>query len=88
MQRREILEYWIKRTGSKRYSRKLSAMFREKVQLLSKFKYLGKPTEFEEVRVITSGHYSIYYTTHEESVIIVCIWDSRRNPKDLLKILD
>lgn len=49
--------------------------------------HLGKPTEFEEVRVTSLGHYNIYYTIHKEAVIIVCLWDSRRNPKDLLKIL-
>ncbi len=86
-QRKEILEYWIKRTGGKRYSRKLSMAFRKKAQLVLNFKHIGRLTEFEAIRVTSSGHYNFYYTIHGESIIIVCLWDSRRNPNDLLKIL-
>ncbi len=72
-QRREILEYWIKRTKSKQYSRKLSITFRKKVQLLSEFQYLGKPTEIEAVRVSSTGHYYIYYTIQNDAIIIICL---------------
>lgn len=63
-------------------------LFRKKARLLLNFRNLGKPTELEGIRVTSSGYYNIYYTLHKESVIVVCLWDGRRNPKDLVKILD
>lgn len=48
--RRDILEYWIKHNGSNTYSKRLSRLFKIKVALLQSGHYLGKPTDFKEVR--------------------------------------
>jgi len=81
--RREILEYWIKHNGTDTYSRKLSRLFRIKVALLQSGHYLGKPTDFKDVRVSLVNHFSIFYKVQEQDIIIVGIWDNRRNPDDL-----
>jgi plasmid stabilization system protein ParE len=86
--RREILEYWIKHNGSAIYSKKLSKLFRIKVALLESGHYLGKPTDFLDVRVSLVSHFSIFYKVREEEIIIVGIWDNRRNPDDLYKNLE
>jgi len=49
--RRDILEYWIKHNGSNTYSKRLSRLFKIKVALLQSGHYLGKPTDFRDVRV-------------------------------------
>lgn len=59
--RREILEYWIRHNGYSTYSKKLSKLFRIKVSLLESEHYLGKPTDFENVRVSLVSHFSIFY---------------------------
>ncbi len=81
--RREILEYWIKHNGNNTYSKKISRLLRIKVALLQSGHYLGKPTDFMDVRVSLVNHFSIFYKVREEEIIIVGIWDNRRNPDDL-----
>ena len=86
--RREILEYWIEHNGSNTYSKRLSKLFRIKVALLESGHYLGKPTDFHDVRVSLVSHFSIFYKVREREIIIVGIWDNRRNPDDLYRNLE
>lgn len=43
----QILDYWYKQLDSKEYSHKLDMMFKEVVQLLSNFPYLGRKLDSE-----------------------------------------
>ena len=86
--RRAILEYWIKHNGSNTYSKKLSILFKKKVSLIQSEHYQGKPTDFKNIRVTLVRNFSIFYKINEENIIIVGIWDNRRNPEDLLKNLE
>lgn len=85
-QRRKILEYWIKRNGNKRYSRRISAVIRRRIKYLSTFNYLGKPTDFGEHRVAVAGDFSIFYQVQADRIIISSVWDNRQNPDDLQEI--
>jgi len=86
--RREILQYWIVHNRSKAYSLKLSVLFKEKIELLKSQNYLGKPTDFDELRGTLVNHFTIFYKITESHIIIVGIWDNRRNPDDLHKNLE
>ena len=86
--RREILEYWIERNGTSTYSKKLAELFKLKAALLQTGRYLGKPTDFKDVRVSLVSHFSIFYKVKGEEIIIVGLWDNRRNPDDLYKNLE
>jgi|SRR5665647_730247 len=86
--RRGILEYWIKHNQSNTYSKKLSKLFRKKTALLQSEAYLGKPTDFKNVRVSLVNNYSLFYKVEKDVIIIVGIWDNRRNPEDLRKNLE
>ncbi len=85
--RREILQYWINHNQSNTYSKKLSKLFRKKAALLESEHYLGKPTDFADVRVSLVSHFSIFYKVYPAEIIIVGLWDNRRNPEDLSKNL-
>lgn len=78
----QILDYWYDRLGSKDYSFKLDKMFREAVHFLSNFSNLGRKLEGREERFIVKDHYQIFYLEGEDSVTILHIWDTRRNPED------
>ena len=86
--RREILEFWNKRNNSNSYSKKLSFLFKKKISLLKSGVYLGKPTDFKNVRVSLVDHYSLFYKLEKDVLIIVGIWDNRRNPDDLRKNIE
>ena len=86
--RREILYYWIKHNLSKDYSIKLSRLFREKTALLKSQNYIGKPTDFKDVRATLVSHFTMFYKVNADEIIIVGIWDNRRNPEDLRKNIE
>jgi plasmid stabilization system protein ParE len=85
--RREILQYWIENNGSNNYSKKLSQLFRKKVALIQSENYQGKPTDFKNVRISLVKNFSLFYKVNKNNIIIVGIWDNRRNPEDLHKNL-
>ncbi len=86
--RRAILEYWITHNRSKTYSKKLSVSLKEKIYLIASQNYIGKPTNFDNVRATLISHFTIFYKVEINEIIIVGIWDNRRNPEDLLKNLE
>lgn len=81
--RREILNYWLKRTGNKKNSQKLAYQFREAVAYIATHNYIGRATDIENVRVTVSGNYLIFYKLSEELVEVITVFDSRRNPEDI-----
>ena len=85
--RKHLLQYWVERNKSTNYSIKLSKQINEKVDLLKAFPLSGKATEMENVRGLTFGHYSIFYSIHNNTIIILDIFDSRQDPKLLISKL-
>jgi plasmid stabilization system protein ParE len=81
--RREILEYWIKRNGSKTYSRKLNALFKGAQKLISLHPNIGVPTNHPKVRYKLVRNYSLFYQLEEDSIIILTVWDHRQDPERL-----
>ena len=59
--RREILEYWIKHNNNKSYSKKLSSGFKARTQYIAQYNYLGKSTDYKDIRVTFVEHFSIFY---------------------------
>ncbi len=57
--RRDILQFWIDRNKSKAYSKKLSVLLRDKINLISDQNYIGKPTNFKDVRATLISHFTI-----------------------------
>ncbi|HEY4195026.1 MAG TPA: type II toxin-antitoxin system RelE/ParE family toxin [Mucilaginibacter sp.] len=81
-ERFEILDYWANRNKSKFYSIKLNQLFLDNIELVSKTPELGKPTKYPLVRIKIVRDYLIYYQINSDSIEIITIWDSRRNPKN------
>lgn len=76
-----ILSYWIEKTNSKEYSRKLNQIFIHHTESLLKFPLLGKQTELENIRCLPISDYSIFYQVESKIIIIHRIWDNRQNPE-------
>ncbi len=86
-QRKDILEFWYNKTGNKKYSVKISKFIRKKIKHLSKFNYIGKPTDFQNIRVISDGNFSIFYKLTATKLIIASVWDNRQDPTKIKKYL-
>jgi len=86
-QRRQILEYWIEHNQSIAYSEKLIELFRERTHQLIEQPKLGMKADFPETRVISQGHFSIFYKVTKDRIIITSLWDNRQDPTKLLKLM-
>lgn len=57
----DILDFYIRRNGSKTYSRKLNDEIRDIILLLQKHPFLGKEVDFENISVLIKGNFKIFY---------------------------
>ena len=80
----QILDNWYKRIGTKSYSRKLDKELRLSIRNLKKFPKLGRILEHTEVRFLVKENYQIFYKYEDEEIRILHIWDSRRDPDELI----
>ncbi|WP_418514033.1 type II toxin-antitoxin system RelE/ParE family toxin [Corallibacter sp.] len=83
-----ILEYWVKRNKSSRYSKKLLKLVSERTKQIAEKPLIYKATDFKDTRVASLGNFSIYYKINDTEIIITAFWDNRQNLKKLLKILE
>lgn len=80
--RYDILKYYDSQGTPKQTLKKMNSKITTIIQKLGQFPYLGKPFgEFSE-RIIYKDSYSIIYKEEDNSIIVLQIWDTRRNPKD------
>lgn len=82
-----ILEYWVRRNKSADYSKKLIDIVAERTRQIAENPLLYKATDFQDVRVASLGHFSLYYKVSAQQIIITAFWDNRQNPEKLLRIL-
>lgn len=78
----EILDYYILRNKTSTYSKKLNIEIDKTIQLVSKNPLLGIKTEYNSIRVININEYQIIYEAFDQLILIIMIWDCRRNPLD------
>ena len=78
-ERREILDYWIKRNKSKVYSRKLNKLITSALQDISKNPLIGRKTEIQNVRVKIIREYLIFYEISPTIIYVLSVWDGRRD---------
>jgi plasmid stabilization system protein ParE len=78
----DILEFFLKRNGSSAYSIRLNKSINKNIQHLSKNPFLGIQTDYESVRTLISGEFQIIYEIIEDTILIIMVWDLRRNPEE------
>jgi toxin YoeB len=78
----DILEFYIERNGNSIYSLKLIVLINKTIRLLVKNPFLGKQTDDPSIRAMITGDYQVIYELAEKSILIVMIWDCRRDPED------
>jgi toxin YoeB len=79
-----ILEYWYNRIGTKTYSRKLDQQLRQSINFLKNYPEMGRLMEKGNIRFLVKDHYQIFYRFTNDEIRILHIWDSRRNPDELV----
>jgi plasmid stabilization system protein ParE len=79
----EILEYYYKAGTPKKSLRNIDSQIKDMVKYLSEFPQLGKQFGSHNERIIYKSYYSIIYKIINEAILILQVWDTRRNPEDL-----
>ena len=78
-ERREILEYWVKRNKSKTFSLKLNKLIITALREVSKNPFIGRKTDIEDVRVKIIRDYLVFYEITPKSIYVLSVWDGRRD---------
>ncbi len=78
----DMLEFYYQRNGNANYSRKLNSKINKSISLITQNPFLGKKTDISSVRAIVTGDYQIIYEVLEQTLLIVMVWDCRRNPEN------
>ena len=81
LERKEILEYWILRNKSKRFSVRLNYLILQTLEVLRENPTIGRLTNVNNVRVKLIRDYLLMYEFTDSELIVLSIWDTRRNIK-------
>ena len=81
LERKEILEYWILRNKSKRFSVRLNYLILQTLEVLRENPTIGRRTNIDNVRVKLIREYLLMYEFTDSELIVLSIWDTRRNIK-------
>ncbi len=79
----KIFTYWNDRNLSNIYSKKLQILIKESLNLISKHPFVGQLTDMQNVRTKVLKDYLIIYEITLNEIVILTIWDCRKNPQDL-----
>jgi len=80
-ERQHILQFWIEHNKSKVFSLKLNKLIISSIKDISKSPNIGRKTEFDNVRVKVVREYFIFYEVIKRDLVILSIWDGRRDRK-------
>ena len=86
-QRREILKYWTERNGSTTYAEKLIEITAKHLKVIAKSPEAFKESEMNNIRESAMGHFSLYYKSTSDQIIVMAFWDNRQDPKKLIKAI-
>lgn len=78
-----ILEFYNERNGSTSYSFKLNKRINKSLHLVAKYPNLGIATDYVSIRALIAGDYQIIYEVFDQLILVIMIWDTRRNPEDM-----
>lgn len=86
-ERNLVFQYWNERNKNNGYSIKLNMAIKERTHLLKNYPFIGKKTDYKDIRMVPLRHYSILYKIEKSRILIMAFWDNRQNPRKLLRLL-
>ena len=83
-----VMDYYADRNKSDFYSLKLEQEIKSKLLNLDFSIALPKKTSLENVYYFTHKHISILFSFEDLNIIVLMVWDDRRNPNSLSQFLN
>ena len=82
-----MLDFYYLQNGNDIYGKRLFEDIVEKINLLKKQPFIGKETNYFNVRVLIINRNSVFYLPFKSGILVLLIWDNRRDPKELFESL-
>lgn len=83
-----VMDYYADRNKSDIYSLKLESEIKLKLSDLDFSIALPKKTSLENVYYFTHKHISLLFSIEDKSIVVLMVWDDRRNPDILDSFLN
>ncbi|RYE21241.1 MAG: type II toxin-antitoxin system RelE/ParE family toxin [Sphingobacteriaceae bacterium] len=83
-----IKDFYNHRNQSSIYSNKLLKELRATAVLFCKYPEVAITTDYNQVKGFVILDYFLFYRIFESHILILTVWDSRRNPDALLAVLN
>ena len=81
---KSVYYVWANENGTPKSTLiKLDNKIRNIIEYLSFFPELGVAYKSKNARILYKDNYSILYRIEKEDILILQIWDTRQNPKNL-----
>jgi len=82
-----ITDFYDCRNGTPDYSNRLIREFQEKMKSVVDLPYLGQKWGKKGFRYVIVHPFQLFYRVTKTEIIVVTVWDSRRDPRALKKYL-
>ncbi len=77
----QILNFYFNKVNARKYARKLNNIIEAEIQVIHSYPQIGKESNVQNIRVKTVGNYQIIYEITDLEILILRLWDSRRDLK-------
>ena len=84
---KEIKRFYDLRNQNSEYSKKLLRVFKNAANLIERQPRIGKNTDKAGIKGLIVLNYIIFYEILHSHILILMVWDCRRDPKQLEKFL-
>jgi toxin YoeB len=78
-----ILDFYYRRNGNSEYSNKLIRDFHERLSDVIDGPYSGQRWKKSRFRFLIVYPFQLFYYVTKTEVVVVAVWDARRDPKTL-----
>lgn len=78
-----IKSFYDSRNQSTQYSTKLLKTFKDSAKFIEKYPNASIQTDIKNIRGFIIHHYIIYFQIIESNILILTVWDCRRDPSQL-----
>lgn len=84
----EIYSFWEDYTKSNSYTKKINQEIERTIEIIKEnpngFSIVKGHTKLKNVRAVNIlGVFSLFYQVREENILMLLLWDNRRNPENI-----
>ena len=83
----QIKQFYDDRNKNSNYSKKLRLVFKNAAHVIEMQPEIGTRTNIERIKGFIILNYIIFYEILEDHILILMVWDSRKDPSQIEEIL-